>query len=71
MIVDEDVQHLRRLLDCLRKADVGVGRADVAGRVVVGKDDGRGLFFKGAFQDLPRVDYGLTIPFWMVSNSMI
>ena len=59
MIVDEDVQHLRRFHDRLGESDIRIRRADVAGGVVMGEDDRGGLFPQGAFQDLPRVHHGL------------
>ena len=56
VIVQRDVENICGAMDLFSHADVGLTWAGVTRRMVVHKDDGSGVQFQGAFDDLARVD---------------
>ena len=59
VVVHGDAERACRLDDVAGDGDVGLGRGRVARGMVVHQDQGRGLQFEGALDDLAGVDRGV------------
>ena len=55
VVVHRDAERLGGVDDVARDGDVGLRRGRVAGRMVVHQDQGGGVQFEGALDDLARV----------------